>query len=196
MNEQSNLEVKGDKPATETGSDFEKIFRVDQTFQSQVTVKQVISTIKVGRPNKTDFFRVHSTMGMKAGVIKLEDATYMVVPSLIDDIPQEVSICQLYATMNRAKGLTIWPIKEADSTGKLDNWNASALEAAELAKKSWVRLVSDRPNGCYQPMVATITLPEPDWPEISWGKWLELAFKGRIIDSLDHLVIRQLRGLA
>jgi hypothetical protein len=34
---------------------------------------------------------------------------------------------------------------------------------------------------------------EPDWPDMELRDWLELAFKGYTIDSLDHPVLKRLR---
>ena len=38
-------------------------------------------------------------------------------------------------------------------------------------------------------------LTEPQWPEESFGDLLRVACSGgKLIDSLDHIVLRQLRG--
>jgi len=37
-------------------------------------------------------------------------------------------------------------------------------------------------------------LGDPSWPELSQSEWYDLAFKGRVIDSFDHEVLRELRG--
>jgi hypothetical protein len=34
---------------------------------------------------------------------------------------------------------------------------------------------------------------EPAWPDLTFRDWLELAFKGFTIDSLEHPVLRRLR---
>jgi hypothetical protein len=36
--------------------------------------------------------------------------------------------------------------------------------------------------------------PEPKWPETTLEQLLEIAFKGRVIDTMDHPVLRRLRG--
>ena len=36
---------------------------------------------------------------------------------------------------------------------------------------------------------------EPEWPEnFTLGDWIIKAFKGRFIESLDHKILRHLRG--
>jgi hypothetical protein len=48
--------------------------------------------------------------------------------------------------------------------------------------------------GAYDVRVATAPLPDPEWPVLGFDAILELAFRGRVIDSLDHSVLRRLRG--
>jgi hypothetical protein len=48
----------------------------------------------------------------------------------------------------------------------------------------------------YDTNVAAGDLPEPEWPELSFREILELSFKGRFIQDIDHPCIRALRGLA
>ncbi len=62
--------------------------------------------------------------------------------------------------------------------------------------KSWIRVVPDMSLGAYTVIEVTEKLCEPEWPELSLQELLRIAFKGRIVDSPDHLVIRKLRGLA
>ena len=37
-------------------------------------------------------------------------------------------------------------------------------------------------------------MTEPEWPEMTLGQILELAFKTRYIKTLDHPVVRRLLG--
>jgi hypothetical protein len=39
------------------------------------------------------------------------------------------------------------------------------------------------------------TLGKLNWPETPFNEVLETAFKGRVIDSEDHPIVRRLRGL-
>ncbi len=39
-------------------------------------------------------------------------------------------------------------------------------------------------------------LPGPTWPDVSFRDLLAIAFKGKRIDTLDHPVLRRLRGEA
>jgi hypothetical protein len=48
--------------------------------------------------------------------------------------------------------------------------------------------------GAYEVFEATGELPEPQWPELPFSQILQIAFKDKYIDSLDHPVLRKLRG--
>jgi hypothetical protein len=48
--------------------------------------------------------------------------------------------------------------------------------------------------GAYDVYQATGQLGEPQWPAVPFKELLRVAFKGRFIDSLDHPVLRRLRG--
>ena len=43
---------------------------------------------------------------------------------------------------------------------------------------------------------AADTIPDPEWPTLSFQELLRIAFRDRLIDRLDHPVIKRLRGLA
>ncbi len=79
--------------------------------------------------------------------------------------------------------------------GKIDDWNRSALEAATIATGKWVRVAANMALGAYDVFEATGEIPPPTWPGTSFCDLLALAFKGRLVDSVDHPVLRRLRGV-
>jgi len=81
-----------------------------------------------------------------------------------------------------------------EEDGRLDEWNASALQAAEMAQKGWMRVAANMSLGAYEVYQATGDIPSPDWPEMDFGEILKVAFKGHYITEEDHPVIRRLRG--
>jgi hypothetical protein len=89
----------------------------------------------------------------------------------------------------------LWPVKLPDHEGKIDDWNKSASEGAALARDSWVSIRSNRAAGYYDVLEAAVTLSEPDWSDLPpFKRLLEIAFKGKVIDSPDHPVLQRLRG--
>ncbi len=49
-------------------------------------------------------------------------------------------------------------------------------------------------SGAYDVWQTEGPLPEPQWPETSFKDSLRTAFKDRLIDTLDHPVLKRLRG--
>ena len=68
------------------------------------------------------------------------------------------------------------------------------MEAARLAETKWVRVASNMAAGMYDTFEATGELPDPEWPELSFGEILRLAYRDRFINSADHPVLQALRG--
>jgi hypothetical protein len=81
-------------------------------------------------------------------------------------------------------------------TGTLDDWNRSALEAAQVAMKKWVRVQSNRSLGAYEIYEAAAPWGDPEWPDVQFKDLLKIAFKDRLIDTADHPVLKRLRGEA
>lgn len=180
-----------------TGFDLSSL-RLSQDFGAMVGVKKLITTVPVRKPSKQEFVRVHpaDNYQFSTAVIEIKEdrETFLVTPELWPELPGEI-IAKLFLTgMTRQGVLFLWPIRLPNPDGRYDNWNRSALEAAELAKKKWVKVVSNMSLGGYEVFEATGELPEPEWPDLSFEKIMEVAFKDRYITEMNHPVIRRLNG--
>lgn len=172
--------------------------RLSQNFAESAGVKKLVTTIPVRKPNKQDFIRVHpdAAFRLETAVLefKEERETYLVAPDLWPELPSELTPKVLFTAMNRQKVLFVWSIRLPGEDGRHDEWNASALEAAEMAQKDWIRVSANMSLGAYEVYQATGDLAEPEWPNMEFPKILEIAFKGRFIADLDHPALRRLRG--
>jgi hypothetical protein len=65
-----------------------------------------------------------------------------------------------------------------------------------MAAKRWVRVTANLSLGAYEVFEATGQLGEQSWPSTPFGELLRIAFRDRFISSLDHPVLRRLRGEA
>jgi len=88
----------------------------------------------------------------------------------------------------------LWPLKIPAQDGRQNAWHASALQAAGHAKRHWIRVSANMGQGQYDVYEATGNLPEPEWPELTTQQIFRIAFKDRYITSMDHPVLRRLRG--
>jgi hypothetical protein len=175
--------------------------RMDQSFVGTAGVKKLLTTVPVRKPNRQDFVRVHPDPDYRltpAAIIELKEdrETYLVTPDIAAEIPGEFGMAALYTTVNRQGVLHLWPVKLPGPDGKHNEWHRSAAEAAERAMHRWVRVTANMSLGAYDIFEATGALSEPEWPEISLPEILETAFRGRVVDRLDHPLLNRLRGAA
>jgi hypothetical protein len=172
--------------------------RLSQDFASSVGVKKALLTVPVRKPAKEWFIRTHPDLRIETAVVELKEdrETYLVQPALWSELASESTFGPraLFAAMNRQNVLFVWPIRLPGSDGKIDDWNKSALEAATMAAGKWVRVASNMNLGAYDVFTATADWPDPQWPSLPFNELLRIAFKGRVIDSLDHAVLKKLRG--
>jgi hypothetical protein len=172
-------------------------YRLTQDYASLVDVKKIIITVPVKKPDKQWFVRVHPEWQLETAVLedKEDKATYLVVPALWAELTREITRKVLFAAITTHKVLFLWPVKLPGDDGRTDHWNESALEAARLAKRSWIRVCSNQALGAYDVIEAAGELHEPEWPqETSFNELVKIAFKGRIIREWEHPVLKRLRG--
>ena len=88
----------------------------------------------------------------------------------------------------------LWPVRVPDADGRGNNWHISALRAAELAMTKWVRMQANMTDKAYDVFEATGTINDPEWPEMDFAKMLKTCFQDRYIESMNHPILKQLRG--
>jgi hypothetical protein len=177
--------------------DLEKL-RLSQDFSALAGVKKAIITIPIRKPSRQDWIRVHDSEEwmLQTAILELKDEreTYLVAPALWSELSGEIIPKEIVTTINRQGVLALWPIKLPGEDGRHDEWSRSALVAAEKAKTQWIRLVANMSLGAYEVYEAIGDMPEPNWPDMTFQKVFEIAFKDRFIKSIDHPVVRRLRG--
>jgi hypothetical protein len=173
--------------------------RLSQDFHSMVGVQKALITIPVRKPNRQEFVRVRpgDEWSFPTAVLELKEEreTYLVDSSLWHELPGEIVPKILYPTINRQGTFTLWPVKLPDQDGRSDQWNQSALEAAELAKVHWIRVAANMNLGAYEVFKASGDIPEPTWPDNSLEDIIKTAFKGKFVQSMEHPVIQRLLGI-
>jgi hypothetical protein len=164
-----------------------------------VGVKKALLTVPVRKPAREWFIRVHPhpDYRLQTVVLDLKEAgeTYLVSQALWPELAGESTLSPriLYTAMSRQGVLFLWPVRLPGADGRLDAWSKSALDAAELAQTTWVRVQADMSLGAYSVFYAE-NLPAPEWPDLPFRALLRIAFRDRFVQTLDHPVLRQLRG--
>lgn len=163
-------------------------------------------SIAIERPDKQKFFRVHpdSDLVISAGILQYEDhgdrTNYLVTATFYkqyhDTLEGDVSLKILYAYVLDTGKYGLWPIAAPSATGNVRDWTKAAIEAAKLARTSWVRLKPVRSQNTYHIILSKTEREDPEWPEWGIGEWLERAFPDElVIRDESHPVYRKLQGL-
>ena len=174
--------------------------RLSQSFTETAGVKKLLTTVPVRKPNPQDWVRVHPGSEYRENfpLIELKDEReeYVVAASLVHELVGEFVSKTLYTTVNRQGVVSLWPVRLPDPDGREMEWHRSAREAAELAMNRWVRCKANRSLGAYDIFQAEACIAEPAWPDLTFQQIIRIAFRDRLITSMDHPVIKRLRGLS
>jgi hypothetical protein len=184
-------------PNEDPFSDLSKL-RLSQDFVETAGVKKLLMTVPVRRPNPQDFSRVHPdpTYRMEFAVIELKDdrEMYLLTPAIAAVLPGECVPVTIHTAINRQGVVYLWPVRLPTSDGKVNEWYRSLAAGAERAMTRWVRVKANMSLGAYEITEAASTIPDPTWPECSFQELLRISFRDRLVNSLDHPVIKRLLG--
>ena len=174
--------------------------RLDQSFVEAAGVKKLLTTVPVRRPNPQDFIRVHADPEYRAALalIELRDdrEIYLLTPDIARQLPGEFVMATLYTAINRQGVVSLWLVKLPPPDGRIVEWHRSAAEAAELAMRKWIRMKANMTLGAYEIFESQGVIPDPEWPTLPFHELLRIGFRDRYVGSLDHAVIKRLRGHA
>ena len=172
--------------------------RLPASYGATLGVKKVLNNVPVGKPKKAQFFRIHPSPDMTFNTMLLEQKdtreSYLVMPDAASQISELVKPVQLFLGIDRQGNLFLVPIPLPAEDGNRNPWHESLAQAVELAKSKWLRIAANMSGGAYDVFEAQADLPEPEWPEYGMDKYIEVAFRGKIIKDMEHPVIQSLLG--
>jgi hypothetical protein len=171
--------------------------RLRQDFDSAVRIKTAISTVTVRKPRGQEWFRVRPGEDWRfpTRVINLKDEQeiYLVHPDLIPAIIDEIQPVILFTTVNSLHEAFLWPVRLPKADGRTDKYMDGDLMAAKTAESKWTRRFWVQQTKSHK-ILAAEGNGEPIWPNLTFQRLIELAFKDRYITRLDHPVLKRLRG--
>jgi hypothetical protein len=175
--------------------------RLPQNFIETAGVKKLLTTVPVRKPNQHDFNRVHPDPAYRANlaVIKLRDErdeTYLLTPPTASALPGEYRMASVFTAINRQGVVFLWPVMLPEPDGRVNDWNRSAAEAAEMAMTKWIRLKASMSLGAYEIYEAQGLVADPKWPELPFQELLRIGFRDKLVNSLEHPLVKRLHGLA
>ena len=193
--------VDPDTPTTSAPDPFDLAsLRLNPSFVETAGVKKLLTTVPARKPNPQDFVRVHPSPDYRENfaMIDLKDdrEDYLVRPEILPDLAGEVVYKTIFTAINRQGVVFLWPIRLPAPDDRKSDWPRSQREAAELAMRQWIRLKANMSLGAYEITMAESVMAEPVWPELSYQQLLSIAYRDRMITTLDHAVVKRLRGQA
>lgn len=180
------------------GKDEFDQYRFSQDFEGMVGVKKEIMVVPVRKPDRQTWFQINPDPNWRMPValieVKEDRENFLVSPKLYPELGGECLPKFLITCQTKAGTTFIWPIRMPGADGRLDQWNRSALRIVNEYAGQWIRVASNMGLGGYEVYIAEAEFPPPVWPTEGFHSLLKKAFAGKIIETVDHPVIRMLRG--
>jgi len=169
-------------------------------------VRREPSYIKIGKPKGQQWFQVHPTIQYRICMVKREgssDEYYVVTKPFIPLCGRQAIVYDLYlGILKTGNGLILYPVPQHVEGKKPMPWYTSALECIDHARKGWIRAEWIRDSNSWDILSPDEVFAPPIWPDFLNNsdekaikdKIYGLAFRGCVINSEDHPVIKDLKG--
>jgi hypothetical protein len=163
---------------------------IDQSHMEEfASAEEKSSDVRLGKPPKGNYFTVRVEDRAYYFILEMEGRDpYIVAPSIAkqktdEDVIRPILVVR-YITMAGEEGL--WLLKLDRPDAKSNRFNTSALRILEEAEKGWVRLISAKGHYRYQVSKKTLEQTPARFSNRSFQELINIAFRDRVIDSLDH----------
>jgi hypothetical protein len=174
--------------------------RLNPSFLETAGVKKLTTTVPVRKPGKQDFIRVRPEPEYRENFamidLKDEREEYLVRPEVTEELAGEVVFKTVFTAINRQGVIFLWPVRLPAPEDRKSDWPRSERVGAELAMRQWVRTRANMSLGAYEHTVAESVTADPVWPELSFQELVRIAFRDRMVTSIDHPLVKRLRGLS
>jgi len=172
---------------------------ISTDYAAAINAKASTKPYELRAPNEQEFFRTSPQENHHLVVGSITDKqdmgkVYIVSGALLDEVkmkfPKVVRAVDLVLTQILAGASLVWPVPLAEDRG--GKWNSTQRAACGQGKTRWTNKTSGR--GEYD--ILTVNNPkEVDWDSFPpFRDILRQAASERLIDSLEHPLLRKLRG--
>jgi hypothetical protein len=172
--------------------------KMDSSYEGS-GIKIVATKIPIQKPRKQTWICTHpdETKRITVAVIEYGDQKdiYIAGKKVIDDLVGEHVLKTLVLSVTKQGDYFFLPIKLPDAGGFIDSWNESLAEIVDRYKGQWIRILPNQGMGRYDVVISN-NAAAPIWTDEPFESLLKKALKDRIINSLDHFVVKSLKGLA
>lgn len=173
-------------------------YRVSQDFTATGAVKQTLNIVPVRKPGKQAFINIFSgaewSTTVPALVTEEDRAYYLLTPEVAaGEDPELIKIVRLVTYVERSGVVALWPVN-LSRDGRTNPWTDSVLDIVTNMTGKWLNIRASMSHGSYLVSEPVMAFPEPAVPAYSLARLMNVAFKGKIIDASDHIVLKRLRG--
>lgn len=172
--------------------------RLDQSFVEGAGAKKLLTTVPVRKPHQQDFVRVHPSPEYRAtfAAIEVKDDReyYLLLPNIAKELPGEFAMVTIHTAINRQGVVFLWPVRLPSPDGKENDWVRSMREAADRALTHWIRMKANMSLGAYDIYEAESTISDPTWPDLPFQELVRIGFRDRLVNHMEHPLIKRLRG--
>lgn len=165
----------------------------------------LLKTIRVSKPNNTDFFRIRPGDEWMADYPIFspkgkDKEKYLVMPEYQQELSERNSLDPVRFYFGITWGSNILFLSDVgikrNEDGAINSYNKSRHELYELAKTEWISISANMELGAYTATQAKSKIPEPIYPPkpANIDEAIQIAFKDNVINSADHPVLKKLRG--
>jgi hypothetical protein len=187
-------------PTSASGLPHPDRFRIPQNFAEHVMARKKAVVVPMKKPDDQEWVFIHPSKDWRSSIGMLKDKAnreyFAVEPELLPEITENLVPMLLVAYVTRAGSPGLWPIRLPNEAGRQDSYNRSALEIVYQHSGEWIRVVSNEGSKTYEiwQMKAQVEMPIPNWPEGGFAYLFGIAIKGNIITTLEHPLLKTLRG--
>lgn len=171
---------------------------VSEDEEAGIETKPIVTSIAVRKPDKQWFFRVDPDPAYQAKlrVLLYQEDTYLLAPGLWrhPDLARDTKLRHFVYCKTSHGVFFLWPVPVPTDADNIQCWK-TAQDAALQAQRRWIRMAWDSDRRDYSLVTPVDSLPEPDFDrDMSLEQLLNLGFRDRYITSLEHPVVKKLRG--
>ncbi len=169
-------------------------------------MERISSSIPVRKPYKDEYVRTRTDPGWEGNLPIFVhrgaaggEETFLVMPEAQMYLQEQKLLrrVQMFTLITQSGVMFLMPIPLPAADGSTNPYNDGKLAGVTEAKTRWVRMVANTATNGYDIHYTESTLPEPVWPALpaTFHSALDIAFKGKIIENMDHKLILALRGI-
>lgn len=189
-----------------TSNVFDNLDAIRRTSPTDLVNEKAVEVhIAIRKPKSREHFRVcdDPSMSMLLSVYvhkpegSMDEEHFFVMPAMEAYLQEqeELRTVQIVLCRTLSGVLFLWPLPVHDNAGAARSHITSARAVAKLALTEWVRMKWRRADNAYFAMQAEEEQSPPVWPDRPFNELLKIGFGDRIIDRLDHPVLKELRGI-